>query len=892
MWRQHQQPASSALAAPSAELVSQVTTDKTALAQALSAAQAIDLSQQAPEVAEGFVELFVRASALLEQTGAAQAELDALTQELQQATVVLTAELPTAVGTPVEVVEADAFLPTVIEEETPAVAEREAEVAFLSIVPPKPIYPASQFDFTTRTGARIDILTPDGQSMYSEGVPEAVDGGNGVNISRKVRIIVPEGATNQEITVNLGDQLTFLAGGALRVGDLFVYGQRVTDNRTVTPKSVIYRPTIAPATIEFDVIFNVAPLSDNLRVLGLNSDPNLTATRVRQEALTTGGFVETLPLSVNYRFQVNEKQSEMTVGFNTLYFSKPISKSVTTTTGVQFPNQEMIDATHLPSTLKRTNNLLTSVNVLPNLADVFGPLYPEGTTFEWRPNEHFEGVAGIADYGAQPENFATPHIRQQYNKIISYTATLPDGTVLKRRFANVQVTGTKALEVKAHAEPDAKKMLTESEAFLTFASAQNGIIPTDNNTTYEWTVKPDTTIIGHQTGVITVRTTDGSRTLSSEYWVTVTVVPTPTMPGDVNGLTPDPTRPQVPAILYSTSNYDYTNKSGARADILTPDGQAMGLSEALNGGNGINISRKVRVTMPAGASNQEITVNLGEHLTFINGSGIRVGNMTIDGQPSTNVPSVTKNSITYRPETAGGTVEFDVIFNVERNVQNLQVLGLSSDADATNSRLRQDAIAVGGFVETRPLLITYLYTINGKQSELKAGINTLYFPTSLTNNQQTQAEVYQPTAVASGVTLGANDRPDPAQFVSNCSDLPNDTRYEFTEPVTALISGTSKLVGVKVTFADGSVSTVYTLLKVRATLAQQYTPEAQILRLNRGASLRPVDFIKNASSLPADTRYGWVQEPSTRVAGAKMAIVVITYSDGSTDTITVRFTVR
>ncbi|WP_141684266.1 Rib/alpha-like domain-containing protein, partial [Limosilactobacillus reuteri] len=71
------------------------------------------------------------------------------------------------------------------------------------------------------------------------------------------------------------------------------------------------------------------------------------------------------------------------------------------------------------------------------------------------------------------------------------------------------------------------------------------------------------------------------------------------------------------------------------------------------------------------------------------------------------------------------------------------------------------------------------------------------------------------------------------------------------------------------------------------TDAEKNTPEGQDVNTKAGELPNPADGIKNKSDLPDGTKYTWKDTPDVTTAGDKPATVVVTYTAGSTDDVTV-----
>ena len=130
----------------------------------------------------------------------------------------------------------------------------------------------------------------------------------------------------------------------------------------------------------------------------------------------------------------------------------------------------------------------------------------------------------------------------------------------------------------------------------------------------------------------------------------------------------------------------------------------------------------------------------------------------------------------------------------------------------------------------------------------------------------------------------------PRVSVGNVDDLPAGTYFEFTQPVDTSTPG-NKDAEVLVTYPDGTTDTVEVTVAVRSQ-ADQFSPEGQPQSTNNGQVPAATSSIANPSELPAGTTVTWKTEPDVSAPGDKDAEVLVTYPDGSTETVKVTVSVR
>ena len=111
--------------------------------------------------------------------------------------------------------------------------------------------------------------------------------------------------------------------------------------------------------------------------------------------------------------------------------------------------------------------------------------------------------------------------------------------------------------------------------------------------------------------------------------------------------------------------------------------------------------------------------------------------------------------------------------------------------------------------------------------------------------------------------------------------------------VTGAIPGTgqNKPVEVTVTYADGSVDTVIVMVSY-GSAADLYEPEGQPIIADKGSQPSASDAIANKHELPPETSYEWENPVDTSVPGTVPGTILVTYPDGSKDTVRVDITVN
>ena len=175
--------------------------------------------------------------------------------------------------------------------------------------------------------------------------------------------------------------------------------------------------------------------------------------------------------------------------------------------------------------------------------------------------------------------------------------------------------------------------------------------------------------------------------------------------------------------------------------------------------------------------------------------------------------------------------------------------------------------------------------------------DTVNVTVTVKNNtpKQTDADKYQPQG--QDVNTHTGETPNPADGIKNKDDLPKGTNYTWQTTPDTTIPG-SKPATIVVTYPDGSHDTVNVTVTVKdntpkQTDADKYEPQGKNITVNKGAKAPSADTaISNKDALPAGTQYSWQTTPDTNTVGDQPATVVVTYPDGSHDTVNVTVTVK
>ncbi|MDY2992486.1 Rib/alpha-like domain-containing protein [Ligilactobacillus animalis] len=173
---------------------------------------------------------------------------------------------------------------------------------------------------------------------------------------------------------------------------------------------------------------------------------------------------------------------------------------------------------------------------------------------------------------------------------------------------------------------------------------------------------------------------------------------------------------------------------------------------------------------------------------------------------------------------------------------------------------------------------------DGSQDELPVKV-TVLAPVSDKKpvKMMTDAEKYAPQSQA--VTTKLGNVPEAKSGVKNSSELPEDTKYNWKNPVEVSTPG-EKQGTVVVTYPDGSQDELPVQVKV-GTDAELYTPKGQQVNTELNKEPAAKSGVSNSADLPVDTEYNWENPVEVSTPGEKQGTVVVMYPDGSKDELSV-----
>ena len=150
---------------------------------------------------------------------------------------------------------------------------------------------------------------------------------------------------------------------------------------------------------------------------------------------------------------------------------------------------------------------------------------------------------------------------------------------------------------------------------------------------------------------------------------------------------------------------------------------------------------------------------------------------------------------------------------------------------------------------------------------------------------------YNATPNVQKQTVSYGATPDAGTSI-NKNGLPAGTTYTWvTTPSTTAGPG-DKAGSVTVTYPDGSTDTVNVTVNVRRQ-ADTYTPEAKEQTVDNGVVPKAEDSIGNVKGLPSGTTFTWQGgAPTTTEKGDHPGTVLVSYPDGTSETVSVVVKVR
>ena len=519
---------------------------------------------------------------------------------------------------------------------------------------------------------------------------------------------------------------------------------------------------------------------------------------------------------------------------------------------------------------------------------------PTGTKYTW------DVAPDPAKVGSQP---------------VIITVNYPDGSQDKVPTTVIVTDTTTPSETDADKyDPQGRVVNVDRGAKLPAASegiANKDTLP--NGTKYTWKSAPDTATTGNKPAVITVTYPDGSsKDVPTVVHVTSTDADKYTPQGrnitvDKGAKVPDPAtaitnKDQLPSgTKYTWETTPDTNKVGVQPGTVVvtyPDGSEDKVPVVITVKNSETQPETVTDADKYNPEGGTIVTTIGANLTndapegIINKNTLPAGTKYTwtDGTPSTSHAGLSMHYVTVTyPDNSSKVVP--VYVNV------------TSDADKYSPEPQTVTVKKGetpnpaeGIKNKNDLpagtKYTWKTTPNTTTSGDKPATIVVTYPDGSKDEVPTVVHVVNPTAPTDAgkyapetqpITTPEGQVPNPADGIKNKTDLPDGTKYTWTNPdqvahdVKTLGSNTETIT---VTYPDGSKDTVTVNINVS-------TPKGQDITTGQGQLPNPANGIKNKAQMPNGTAYTWKQEPDVSTPGDHTGVIEVRFPDGTTYDVTV-----
>ena len=380
-------------------------------------------------------------------------------------------------------------------------------------------------------------------------------------------------------------------------------------------------------------------------------------------------------------------------------------------------------------------------------------------------------------------------------------------------------------------------------------------------TTYDWKTKPDTSSPGNKSGIVevtypdtskdTVNVTVNVRRLADEYAPTGTKI--------TKNQNKSVSNDELKAAVTINNNGNRKVKSVTAGTISTANAGTQTIKATVtyldNTTDPVDIPLEVKdvtaptIQTPSDRQNFDL-IALDRTLPSItvtsvdNNGGTGVKSTTVTGLP---------DFLVY--DNATKTIKF------KNGVQEVTKLPVGQDSKTYTATIQVTDNAN-----------------NPSQRQFTITVKSMTTKYTATPNAQKQTVSYAATPDA-GTSINKNG-------------LPAGTTYTWvTTPSTTAGPG-DKAGSVTVTYPDGSTDTVNVTVNVRR-LADTYTPEAKEQTVDNGVVPKAEDSIGNVKGLPSGTTFTWQGgAPTTTEKGDHPGTVLVSYPDGTSETVSVVVKVR
>ena len=538
----------------------------------------------------------------------------------------------------------------------------------------------------------------------------------------------------------------------------------------------------------------------------------------------------------------------------------------------------------------------------------YNPVAPTGQNVTTKVGEVPDADQGIANKGDLPDGTkyswkTTPDVTTDGNKPAVVVVTYPGGSTVE---VPVTVTVTKNPTDADKYTPEGQDVNTKTGVVPDPAEGIKNKSDLPDGTKYTWKDTPDVTTAGDKPATVVVTYPDGSK---DEVPVTIHVTNPATDADkytpegqDVNtktGVVPDPAegiknksdlpdgtkytwkdtpdvstegnKPATVVVTYPDGSKDevpvtiHVTNPATDADKYTPEGQDVNTKtgELPNPADGI----KNKSDLPDGTKytwkdTPDVSTEGNKPATVV----VTYPDGSKDEVPVTiHVTNPATDADKYTPEGQDVNTKTGELPNPADGIKNKSDL---PDGTKYTWKDTPDVSTEGN----KPATIVVTYP-DGSKDEVPVTIHV--------TNPATDADKYTPETQP--ITTPEGKVPDASDGIKNKTDLPNDTKYTWTDPdqvAQDVKKPGSHTETITVRYPDGSEDTVTVTVNVPA-------PEGQNITTDQGKLPNPADAIKNKDQMPDGTTYTWKQEPDVSTPGDHTGVVEVHFPDGTTYEVTV-----
>ena len=551
------------------------------------------------------------------------------------------------------------------------------------------------------------------------------------------------------------------------------------------------------------------------------------------------------------------------------------------------------DATAIPAENVTPETKSSIVNVTYKETDAH-KYTPKGQDVHTNVGDTPEASEGVANRDDLPTGTGytwktTPDVSTPGTKDATVVVTYPDGSKDEVPVHVIVTDNTPTYSENATGTP----IVTDQGVEPNPADGIGNKDKLDPKTTYSWTNgEPDVSKIGVSTVTITVHYPDG-KTQDVDTPLIVTGTEIPTNPNDPS---------QSDLFTYVTRNINITTPDGktttqtqkatfARTKTVDKNGKTSYSAYTVYNTETNKLTNDAETTLP------EVPVTqIDGYFSEVNGTkATKVSAISVNAESKPADVNVTytekgktptNDSDKYTPEPAPITTDKGHTPDPSEGIGNKGDLPDGTKYSWTNGD--PDVNTVG----TKPVTITVTYP-DGSTDEVPTTI-TVKEPTT----NPTDSDKYTPEPAP--ITTDKGVMPDPSEGIGNKGDLPDGTKYSWTNGDPDVNTVGTKPVTITVTYPDGSTDTVGTTITVEnptapviPTDADTHVPEPAPITTDKGVMPDPSQGIGNKDDMPQGTKYTWTDgEPDVNTVGTRPVTITVTYPDGSVDNVTTTITVN